>query len=57
MITYMDRDVGRLLDRLKKLGLAEDTLVLFSSDNGPHMESRNDPLRFNPSGSFARNEA
>jgi len=50
MITYMDRDVGRLLDELQKLGLAEDTLVMFSSDNGPHMESRNDPLLFNPSG-------
>lgn len=50
MITYLDRDVGRLLDHLEKLGLAEDTLVLFSSDNGPHMESQNDPLLFNPSG-------
>ena len=50
MITYLDRDIGRLLDRLKELGLAEDTLVMFSSDNGPHMESQNDPLRFNPSG-------
>ena len=50
MITYMDRDIGRLLDQLKELGLAENTLVMFSSDNGPHMESRNDPLRFDPSG-------
>ncbi|MFZ5830971.1 MAG: arylsulfatase [Planctomycetota bacterium] len=50
MITYLDRDVGRLLDRLKELGLVEKTLVMFSSDNGPHMESQNDPLRFNPSG-------
>jgi len=50
MITYMDRDIGRLLDRLKELGVADNTLVMFSSDNGPHMESRNDPLRFDPSG-------
>jgi len=50
MITYLDRDLGRLLDHLRALGLAENTLVLFSSDNGPHMESHNDPLRFNPSG-------
>ena len=50
MITYMDHDVGRLLDQLKRCGLADNTLVMFSSDNGPHMESRNDPLRFNPSG-------
>ena len=50
MITRMDRDIGRLLDRLKSLGLDENTLVMFSSDNGPHMEGANDPLRFNPSG-------
>ncbi len=50
MITRMDRDMGRLLDHLRDLGLAENTLVIFTSDNGPHMESGNDPLRFNPSG-------
>jgi uncharacterized sulfatase len=50
MITHMDRDIGRLLDRVRELELAENTLVLFTSDNGPHMESANDPLRFNPAG-------
>src|SRR5262249_26468832 len=34
MITRMDRTVGRLLDLLKDLGLENDTLVMFSSDNG-----------------------
>lgn len=34
MITRMDRDIGRILDLLDDLGLAEDTIVLFSSDNG-----------------------
>jgi arylsulfatase len=34
MISRMDRDVGRLLALLDELGLAENTLVLFSSDNG-----------------------
>ncbi len=43
MITRMDADIGRLFDRLKKLGLDENTLVLFSSDNGPHREGGNDP--------------
>ncbi|MBN2296878.1 MAG: arylsulfatase [Pirellulales bacterium] len=52
MISYLDRDMGRLLDHLKKLGIAENTLVMFSSDNGPHMESGNDPLLFNPSGTL-----
>lgn len=50
MITRMDRDVGRLLDRLAELRIAERTLVLFSSDNGPHNEAGHDLLRFNPSG-------
>jgi len=34
-IVQMDACVGRLLDKLDALGLAEDTLVLFTSDNGP----------------------
>lgn len=34
MITRMDRYVGRVLDELKKLGLEEDTIVVFTSDNG-----------------------
>lgn len=35
MISRMDRDIGRLLARLKELQLDERTLVMFSSDNGP----------------------
>jgi uncharacterized sulfatase len=50
MIAHLDQSVGRLLDHLAKLNLSENTLVMFSSDNGPHMESRHNPLRFNPSG-------
>ena len=50
MISRLDRDVGQILDKLKALGIAENTLVLFSSDNGPHLESSQDPLRFLPSG-------
>jgi len=50
MITRMDRDIGRLFDRLKALGLDEKTLVLFSSDNGPHKEGGADPAFFGSSG-------
>lgn len=50
MITRMDRDVGRVLDLLAELGIAEQTLVLFSSDNGPHNEAGHNPERFRPSG-------
>lgn len=35
VVDNLDRQVGRLLDRLESLGLAENTLVLFMSDNGP----------------------
>jgi arylsulfatase A-like enzyme len=35
MITRMDRDVGRLMDVVRELGLDEQTLFVFSSDNGP----------------------
>jgi len=43
MISLMDKDVGRLLDKLDEVGVADNTLVLFTSDNGPHREGGNDP--------------
>jgi arylsulfatase A-like enzyme len=46
----MDRDIGRLFARLKALGIDKDTLVMFSSDNGPHREGGIDPKFFNSSG-------
>jgi arylsulfatase A-like enzyme len=48
MISRLDRDVGRVLDLLRELGIAERTLVFFSSDNGPHKEGGFDP-EFNDS--------
>ncbi len=38
MVSRLDGDVGRILDKLKQTGQDENTLVLFSSDNGPHEE-------------------
>jgi len=43
MVTRMDRDVGRILDAIKEKGLDESTLVIFTSDNGPHKEGGADP--------------
>ncbi|MCS6851379.1 MAG: arylsulfatase [Gemmataceae bacterium] len=50
MITRLDDHVGRFLDELRRLGLAERTLVIFTSDNGPHRESGHDLRRFQPAG-------
>ncbi|MDX2151638.1 MAG: sulfatase-like hydrolase/transferase [Bryobacteraceae bacterium] len=50
MITRMDRDIGRLLAALKQNGQAENTLVLFTSDNGPHQEGGHDPAFFKSTG-------
>jgi len=43
MITRMDGDIGKLFAKLKELGIDEHTLVMFSSDNGPHREGGNNP--------------
>ena len=50
MVMRMDKDVGRVLDQLKELGIAENTIVIFSSDNGPHREGDHDPNFFNDNG-------
>ncbi len=47
MITRLDRDTGRILDLLKELGIDGDTIVFFTSDNGPHKEGGADPAFFN----------
>jgi arylsulfatase A-like enzyme len=43
MITRMDADLGRVFGKLKAMGLDENTLVIFASDNGPHAEGGNKP--------------
>jgi arylsulfatase A len=50
MITRMDRDIGRMLDLLDELGLSDNTLVLFTSDNGPITAGGQDPEFFNSAG-------
>jgi len=50
MITRMDRDVGRLLDKLDALELGRRTLVIFTSDNGPHGEGGATPTFFDSNG-------
>lgn len=50
MITYLDTQVGKVLETLKRHGLEKDTVVFFTSDNGPHREGGNDPVFFNSDG-------
>ena len=50
MIRNIDRDVGRILDRLVTHGIDENTLVIFSSDNGPHAEGRHEMEYFDSNG-------
>lgn len=52
MVSRLDRDVGRILDHLDKLKLSDNTLVVFSSDNGPTSAGGADPEFFNGNGPF-----
>jgi arylsulfatase len=48
---HMDRDIGRLLDELKRLGVEDNTLVIFLSDNGGAAEDPNSGDKSAPIGS------
>lgn len=50
MITRLDAQVGQILDKLKEKGLDDNTIVIFTSDNGPHEEGGADPAFFNRDG-------
>jgi len=52
MVTRLDDYVGQLVAKLKNLGIEKNTLIIFTSDNGPHVEGGNDPQFFNSSGGF-----
>ncbi len=52
MTSRLDRDVGQILDQLEKLGIAENTLVIFSSDNGPTSAGGADPDYFDGNGIY-----
>ena len=41
MLSAVDDGVGQITDELKRLGIYEDTIIFFQSDNGPSRESRN----------------
>ena len=47
MVTHLDAEVGAILDRLDAYGLRENTIVMFSSDNGPTFNGGSDSTFFN----------
>ncbi|MGB0767370.1 MAG: arylsulfatase [Phycisphaeraceae bacterium] len=50
MISRFDRQIGELVRQLEALGVADNTLIMFTSDNGPHAEGGNDPAFFDSNG-------
>jgi len=52
MVSRLDAYVGQILQKLQEYGIDKNTLVIFSSDNGPHKEGGNDPAYFNSNGSL-----
>ena len=50
MVHRIDTYVGQLVSTLEELGIAENTILMFTSDNGPHQEGGADPAFFNSSG-------
>jgi len=50
MVTRMDREIGRILALLRQLGLEDNTVVFFSSDNGPTFNGGTDSEFFNSAG-------
>jgi len=49
MVHLLDRQVGEIHEKLVELGIADNTIIVFSSDNGPHKEGGADPDFFNSS--------
>lgn len=52
MVTRLDAYVGEVMDLLVKQGIDKNTIVIFTSDNGGHMEGGNDPEFFNSNAQF-----
>jgi arylsulfatase A-like enzyme len=50
MVKILDDQVGAIQRRIEELGLAENTLIIFTSDNGPHLEGGADPDFFDSNG-------
>lgn len=52
MVSEIDKNVGQIIALLKKKGIFENTIIIFSSDNGVHNVGGNDPEFFDSNGPF-----
>ncbi|HEX8315241.1 MAG TPA: arylsulfatase [Flavisolibacter sp.] len=52
MVSRLDKYVGEIMGLLKAKGMEENTLLIFTSDNGPHKEKGGDPVFFNSNANF-----
>ncbi len=50
MISILDQQVGEIMGKIDELGLREKTIIIFTSDNGPHLEGGGDPDYFDSNG-------
>lgn len=50
MVSRLDMYVGQIVDKLKELGVYDNTIIIFASDNGPHLEGGADPDFFDSNG-------
>jgi arylsulfatase A len=50
MVSKLDKYVGEILSAVKQKSIEENTLIIFTSDNGPHKENGGDPIFFNSNG-------
>lgn len=52
LMNELDDYIGELMAKLKELGLENNTIVIFTSDNGPHLEGGGDPGYFESNGAL-----
>jgi arylsulfatase A len=52
MVARLDKYVGEIAEAVTRKGMAENTVIIFTSDNGPHREKGGDPEFFNGNGEY-----